>query len=81
MPPCAKLQLDKLEYDFLWNGKPELVSQEVIVPKRERGGLALVTIEKKIHALDWFGVPPHVTPSFLVLLIFDLKPYRHSIKF
>ena len=102
-PPWAKLQLDKLVYDFLWNGKPNLVSREVIVPKRKRGGLALVTIKKKTHALvvqwvkrftctpsgwvslltfwcfDRFGVPPHVTPSFLVLLIFDLKPYRHSI--
>ena len=51
MPPWAKLQLDKLVYDYLWNSKPDLVSREVIVQKRERGGLALVAIETKIHAL------------------------------
>ena len=51
MPPWTKLQLDKLVYDFLWSGKPDLVSREVIVQTRERGGLALVAIEKKIQAL------------------------------
>ena len=38
-------------YDFLWSGKPDLVSREVIVQRRERGGLALVAIDRKIHAL------------------------------
>ena len=51
MHPWAKLQLDKLIYDFLWSGKPDLVSREVVVQIRERGGLALVAMEKKIHAL------------------------------
>ena len=51
MPPWAKLQLDKLIYDFLWSGKPDLVSREVVVQNCERGGLALVAMEKKINAL------------------------------
>ena len=74
--PWAKLQLDKLVYDFLWNGKPDLVTREVIVQKLERGGLALVTIEKNIHALviQWvkrFTCTPSGWVSLLTFWCFD----------
>ena len=76
MPPWAKLQLDKLVYDFLWNGKPDLVPREVIVQKRERGGLALVAIETKIHApvVQWvkrFTCTPSGWVSLLTFWCFD----------
>ena len=76
MPPWAKLQLDKLVYDFLWGGKPDLVSREVIVQKHERGGLALVAIEKNVQALmvQWvkrFKCSPSGWVSLLTFWCFD----------
>ena len=56
--------------------QPDLVSREVIVPKLERGGLALVAIEKKIHALvvQWvkrFTCTPSGWVSLLTFWCFD----------
>ena len=69
MPQWVLRELNKAVFNFFWNGKPDLVTRDVIVQPPSCGGFSVVNIQLKIWALllQWvkrFSSSPSTCVSF-----------------
>ena len=69
MPQWVLRELNKAVFNFFWNGKPDLVTRDVIVQPPFSGGFSVVNIQLKVWALllQWvkrFSLSPSTWVSF-----------------
>ncbi|KAI8521375.1 hypothetical protein Bbelb_011290 [Branchiostoma belcheri] len=68
LPNSVRKKIEKAMFDFLWDGKTEMVKRETLYLPKEEGGLGLVSIQHKANALLLKSVKkalmdPHVPTS------------------
>ena len=51
-PPKETIKrIDKMMYDFIWDGKPDKIKQEISTSDYDKGGLRMIDKEKLIWSL------------------------------
>ena len=51
MPQWVLRELNKVVFNFFWNGKPDLVTRDVIAQPPLSGGFSVINIQLKVWAL------------------------------
>ena len=69
MPQWVLGELNKAVFNFFWNGKPDLVTRDVIAQPPSNGGFSVINIQLKVWALllQWvkrFSLSPSTWVSF-----------------
>ena len=51
-PPKETIKrIEKMMYDFIWDGKPDKIQREILTSDYDKGGLRMIDIEKFIWSL------------------------------
>ena len=74
MPDWVATSVNKAIYDFLWNGKTELVKRSTCQLPFHHGGLAVINPKEKARALKLRWAPLIGDQSCLSVLLGFLRP-------
>ena len=50
MPDAVRIKLNRLLFQFLWNGKPEVLKRETLLHGCLKGGLDVVDLQTKLQS-------------------------------
>ena len=50
-PPQTVKIIEKLMYEFIWDGKPEKIKRDILTMGSESGGLKMIDIDNFINSL------------------------------
>ena len=54
-PPQRVKRIEKLMYEFIWDGKPENNKRDIVTMGYESGGLKMIGLDNFISALKYVG--------------------------
>ena len=65
VPKSFVQKIEKIVYTFLWGSKREKVKRTVCINSDEEGGLGMIDIQSKLHALKLSWIPKYLTNNDL----------------